>query len=46
MATYSKETTINAPAEKVFDYVADFPEHAEWAQNNLEVTPSSTGRQP
>jgi uncharacterized membrane protein len=43
MARYSKETTINAPAEKVFNYVSDFPRHSEWAQNNLEVTASSPG---
>jgi uncharacterized membrane protein len=43
MASYRKETTINAPSDKIFDYVADFPRHSEWAQNNLEVTPSSSG---
>jgi len=43
MASYSKSTTINAPPERVFSYVADLPRHSEWAQHNLEVTQTSPG---
>lgn len=34
---------INAPPEAVFEYLADMPRHAEWAQHNLTVTPTSDG---
>lgn len=43
MARFSKDTTIDAPADKVFAYVADFPRHSEWAQHNLEVMQTSSG---
>jgi len=38
-----KQITINAPAEKVFGYVADFPRHSEWAQHALKVEQTSGG---
>jgi uncharacterized protein YndB with AHSA1/START domain len=41
MARPTKETTINAPADKVFAYVADFTKHPEWALHPLQITPES-----
>lgn len=38
-----KQITINAPADKVFEYVADFARHPEWAGNPLEVSPAGSG---
>ena len=38
-----KQITINAPAEKVFSYLADFPRHSEWAQHQLKVEQTSQG---
>lgn len=39
---YEQSISIDAPPEAVFDYVADFARHREWATNplNLEVTGS------
>lgn len=34
----TKSTSVAAPAEKVFDYVADFRRHPEWSSHGLEVT--------
>jgi len=33
-----KQVTIAAPSDKVFEYVADFSKHPEWAGHNLEVS--------
>ena len=38
-----KTITINAPAEKVFGYIADFPRHSEWAQHKLRIEQTSQG---
>jgi len=38
-----KQITINAPADKVFSYLADFPRHSEWAQHQLKVEQTSQG---
>ena len=38
-----KQITINAPAEKVFSYVADLPRHSEWAKHPLKVEQTSSG---
>jgi uncharacterized protein YndB with AHSA1/START domain len=38
-----KQITINAPAEKVFTYLADFPRHSEWAQHPLKIEQTSPG---
>lgn len=41
----TKETTINAPVEQVFNYVADISRHGEWgkAEHKLEVKKTSDG---
>ena len=38
-----KQLMINAPADKVFSYIADFPRHSEWAQHKLKVDQTSQG---
>ena len=38
MKRYEDQISISAPTGQVFDYVADFPRHAEWAGNDLQVT--------
>ena len=38
-----RQTIVNAPAEKVFSYVADLPRHGEWAAHKLKITQSSQG---
>lgn len=43
MKRYEDRISIDAPAGQVFDYVADFPRHAEWSGNDLQVTPASEG---
>jgi uncharacterized membrane protein len=43
MERFEDSISINAPAGRVFDYVADFTRHGEWAGNDLEVTKSSDG---
>jgi uncharacterized membrane protein len=40
---YEDQISINAPAGQVYDYVADFPRHAEWSGDGLEVTKSTEG---
>jgi uncharacterized membrane protein len=40
---YEDQISIDAPAGQVYDYVADFPRHAEWAGNELAVTTSTAG---
>ena len=45
MASASKAIVINAPAEQVFNYVADISKHGEWgnSQHKLEVKKTSEG---
>ena len=45
MARAEKQMVINAPAEKVFSYVADIAKHSEWAKpgHKLEVEKTSDG---
>ena len=43
MASIERQTTIGAPAEKVFKYVADISRHGEWAAHRLEIEQSSQG---
>lgn len=40
---YTKETVINAPAEKVYAYLADLSRHTEWASHPLKLEPASPG---
>jgi uncharacterized membrane protein len=40
---YEDRISIAAPAGQVYEYVADFPRHAEWSGDGLEVTMSSEG---
>jgi uncharacterized membrane protein len=40
---YEDRISIDAPAERVYDYVADFPRHAEWSGHGLQVTRSTEG---
>jgi uncharacterized membrane protein len=37
MPHIERQTTISAPVEKVFAYLADFSRHREWAVHDLEV---------
>ena len=43
MKRFEDQISISAPAGQVYDYVADFPRHAEWAGNDLQVTKSTEG---
>jgi len=43
LARFAREIVINAPPERIFEYVADMPRHGEWAQHDLEVTQTSQG---
>ena len=43
MKRYEDQISIDAPIGHVYDYVADFPRHAEWAGNELEVTTTTEG---
>jgi len=43
MKRFEDRISIQAPADRVFDYVADFTRHGEWAGNDLEVTKTSDG---
>ena len=38
-----KQIVINASADKVFSYLAEFPRHSEWAQHKLKVEQTSQG---
>lgn len=38
-----KQAVIDAPAAKVFAYVADFTKHPEWGKHIVELTPTSEG---
>jgi uncharacterized protein YndB with AHSA1/START domain len=43
MKRFEDRILIHAPAGRVFDYVADFTRHGEWAGDGLEVTRSTEG---
>jgi len=43
MAAIQRQIEVNAPAEKVFGYVADIPRHVEWAGHKLQITPDAAG---
>ena len=43
MKRFEAEISIHAPAVRVFDYVADFTRHGEWAGHGLQVTKSTDG---
>jgi len=40
---FEERITVNAPVEKVFDYVSDFTRHGDWAGHGLQVTKDSNG---
>jgi hypothetical protein len=43
MKRFEDRISINAPAERVYDYVADFTKHGEWASNGLAATKETDG---
>ncbi|MEX1255483.1 MAG: SRPBCC family protein [Dehalococcoidia bacterium] len=45
MGNVEQQITINAPAEKVFSYLADIPRHSEWArpEHKVEIKKTSDG---
>jgi uncharacterized protein YndB with AHSA1/START domain len=43
MKRFEDRISIHAPASRVFDYVADFTRHGEWAGHGLEVKRSTEG---
>ena len=43
MKRFEDRISIHAPASRVFEYVADFTRHGEWAGHGLEVTRSTEG---
>ena len=43
MARVEREITINAPADRVFSYLADFTRHPEWASQQLQIEQTSEG---
>lgn len=43
MKRFEGRISINAPAGRVFDYVADFTRHGEWGGHGLEVMKSAEG---
>lgn len=43
MARFEGSITINAGADKVFEYVADLTRHPEWASRPLQVRKTSDG---
>ena len=43
MPAIERQTAINASAEKVFDYLADFPRYKEWAAHHLRIEQTSPG---
>jgi len=38
MPTLQSQIKINAPAEKVYEYVSDLGRHSQWAAHPLEIT--------
>ena len=43
MKRFEDQIAIDAPIGHVYDYVADFPRHAEWSGDGLEVTKTTEG---
>jgi len=43
MERWEDRISVQAPADRVFDYVSDFTRHGEWSGNGLEVTKDSDG---
>jgi len=43
MKRFEDRISIQAPPGRVFDYVADFTRHGEWAGHGLDVTKSTEG---
>jgi uncharacterized protein YndB with AHSA1/START domain len=43
LRTIERQTMIGAIPAKVFDYLADFTRHADWAAHRLQVTKTSQG---
>ena len=43
MARVEKQILVNAPAERVFSYVADLTKHGEWGQHDVRIEPESDG---
>ncbi len=43
MKRFEERITIEASADRAYEYVADMTTHAEWSGNGLEVTKSSDG---
>ena len=43
MKRFEDEISINAAADRVYNYVADFTRHGEWAGHGLEVVKSTEG---
>jgi uncharacterized protein YndB with AHSA1/START domain len=43
MKRFEDRISIQAPAKRVFDYVADLTRHGEWGGHGLEVTKSTEG---
>jgi uncharacterized membrane protein len=40
---HEERISIDAPAGQVYEYVADFPRHAEWSGDGLEVVTTTEG---
>jgi uncharacterized protein YndB with AHSA1/START domain len=43
LASFQQSTSVDAPPEKAFEYLADLTKHPEWAAHSLEVEPASAG---
>ena len=46
MARVEKQITINAPADNVFNYLADITKHGEWGQAQHKLTVEKTSGGP
>ncbi len=44
MKRFEERISIDQPPDRVYDYVADFTRHGEWAGHGLVVTKSTEGR--
>ena len=43
MKRFEGQISIDAPADRVYDYVADFTRHGEWGGHGLQVTKTTEG---
>jgi uncharacterized membrane protein len=43
MKRHEERISIDVPADQVYAYVADFPRHAVWSGNGLQVTKETEG---